>query len=109
MRVVNSLSDSCTGIGVIADFAAVVLIRHGLHVWHDNTHRKIELLYSLQEVSGICKTRNQLNAWCEIVWDHQSTKSVKASSGRPSWPLNPIQKLWRAICAATRACNPLRS
>ena len=59
MRVVNSLSDSCTGIGVVADFAAVVLIRHGLHVWHDNTHRKIELLHSLQEVSGICKIRNQ--------------------------------------------------
>jgi hypothetical protein len=59
-KAVNSLSDNYTGIGVVAGFAAVVLIREGPHVWESATHWKIELLHILQEVSGICKTRNQL-------------------------------------------------
>ena len=61
----NSLSDSCTGIGVVAGFAAVVLLREGPHVWESAAHWKIELLHILQEVSGICKTRNQLQGKVE--------------------------------------------
>ena len=50
-----------------------------------------------------------LNAWCEITCPHQSTKSVKASQGRPSGACSQIQQFWSAILAASRARNPLRS
>ena len=50
---------------------------------------------------------SHLNAWCEILCDYQSTKSVKANRGRPRCSCNHMQKLCKAIFAAKRACNPL--
>ena len=38
-NAVNSLSDSCTGIGVVAGFAAVVLLMEGPHVKNMDAHR----------------------------------------------------------------------
>jgi hypothetical protein len=43
MNAVNSGSDSCTGIGVVADFSAVVLIMEGPHVRNFDANRGIQL------------------------------------------------------------------
>jgi hypothetical protein len=59
-NAVNSLSDSCTGIGVVAGYAVVVLILQGPHMKQGDTHWRITLLHILQEVVSICKTRNHL-------------------------------------------------
>src|SRR5215211_7225527 len=61
INAVNSLSDSCTGIGVVAGFAAVMLITQGPHVKNIAARWGITLLHILQEVRSICKTRNHLN------------------------------------------------
>jgi hypothetical protein len=44
INAVNSLSDSCTGIGVVAGFSAVVLIMQGPHVRNVDANPRIELL-----------------------------------------------------------------
>src|SRR5919108_1077699 len=56
----NSGSDSWTGIGVVAGFCTVVLIRQWLHRRNGEVTWRSELLQRLQEVRGNCKTRNQL-------------------------------------------------
>src|SRR5215510_16418593 len=57
----NSGSESWTGIGVVAGFRAVVLIRQ----WPHRRNREVtwcsELLQILQKVRGNGKTRNHLN------------------------------------------------
>jgi hypothetical protein len=60
INAVNSGSESWTGIGVVAGFGAVVLIRQWPHVRNGDTHWEIKFLHILQEVRTICKTRNQL-------------------------------------------------
>jgi hypothetical protein len=60
-HAVNSVAESWTGIGVVAGFCAVVLIRQWPHVRNGQTHGKIELLHILHSLSGICKTRNQFS------------------------------------------------
>jgi hypothetical protein len=60
INAVNSCSDNCTGIGVVAGFTVVVLIREGPHVKHGYARWRIELHQRLQEVRGNCKTRNHL-------------------------------------------------
>src|SRR2546421_10887945 len=57
----NSGSESWTGIGVVAGFWAVVLIRQGPHGKKSHVHWRSGLLQRLQEVRSNCKTRNQLN------------------------------------------------
>jgi hypothetical protein len=56
----NSVAASWTGIGVVAGFAAVMLITQGPHMKHIAAYWRIKLLHILQEVGSICKTRNQL-------------------------------------------------
>jgi hypothetical protein len=58
---VNSVSESWTGIGVVACFCATVLMMQSPHAKHVDTHRRITLLQILQAVRSIRKTRNQLN------------------------------------------------
>src|SRR4029453_7671683 len=60
INVSNSGSESWTGIGVVAGFWAVVLIRQGPHGKQSNVHWRSGLLQRLQEVRSNCKTRNQL-------------------------------------------------
>jgi hypothetical protein len=60
INAVNSLSDSCTGVGVVAGFSAMVLIMEGPHVRNGEVNQRIKLLEILQEVRIIYKTRNQL-------------------------------------------------
>src|SRR5262249_34820322 len=59
--------------------------------------------------AGLPAAHAVLNAWCEILGDSQSTKSVKARRGRPRCSLNHMQKFCKAIFAAQRACHPLRA
>jgi hypothetical protein len=62
----NSGAESWTGIGVVAGFWAVGLIRQGPHGKKSNVHWRSGLLQRLQEVRSNCKTRNQLvmrRAW----------------------------------------------
>jgi hypothetical protein len=56
----NSGSESWTGIGVVADFGAVVLIMQWPHGQKSDVNLGSELLQILQEVRSNCKTRNQL-------------------------------------------------
>jgi hypothetical protein len=56
---VNSGSDNCTGMGVIAGFLAEVRLMSGPHVKDVDPHWKIRFLHILQEVRPVCKTRNQ--------------------------------------------------
>jgi hypothetical protein len=44
INAANSLSDSCTGIGVVAGFSAVVLIMEGPHVRNGDANQRIKLL-----------------------------------------------------------------
>ena len=60
INALNSVSESWTGIGVVAGFAAVMLITQGPHVKNIAAHWRIKLLHILQEVGSICKTRNHL-------------------------------------------------
>jgi hypothetical protein len=48
IHAVNSLSGSCTGIGVVTGFAAVVLSMEGPHMRHGEAHQRIKLLEILQ-------------------------------------------------------------
>jgi len=57
----NSGSESWTGIGVVAGFGAVVLIRQWPHGKKGDVRWRIRLLQTPQELSLIYKTRNQLN------------------------------------------------
>jgi hypothetical protein len=41
---VNSVSESCTGIDVVAGFAAVVLIMEGPHMRNGDANHRTELL-----------------------------------------------------------------
>src|SRR5215510_8787083 len=59
----NSGSESCTGIGVVTGFGAVVLMIEWPHMKQGDAHWKITLLHILQEVRTIYKTRNQLIGW----------------------------------------------
>jgi hypothetical protein len=60
INALNSVSESWTGIGVVAGFAAVVFIVEGPHVNKGDATQRIKLLEILQEVRAIYKTRNQL-------------------------------------------------
>src|SRR3989442_9572284 len=60
INAVNSGSESWTGIGVVAGCAVVMLLTQGPHVQDIATYWRIKLLYILQEVGSICKTRNHL-------------------------------------------------
>jgi hypothetical protein len=62
INAVNSFSDNCTGIGVVAGFGAVVLMRQWPHIKPGDASWKITLLHILQEVRSIYKTRGQLFA-----------------------------------------------
>lgn len=57
---VNSVSESWTGVGVVAGFTAVLRITQGPHLKDITAYWRIKFLHILQEVRGICKTRNQL-------------------------------------------------
>jgi hypothetical protein len=48
INAVNSDSESCTGIGVVTGFGAVVLILQWPHVRDDDANRKIQLIHILQ-------------------------------------------------------------
>jgi hypothetical protein len=48
INAVNSLSDSCTGIGVVAGFSAMILILEGPHVRNIDANQRIKLLQVLQ-------------------------------------------------------------
>ena len=56
----HSVSESWTGIGVVAGCAAVMLITPGPHVKDIAAHWRITVLHILQEGRGVCKTRNPL-------------------------------------------------
>jgi hypothetical protein len=56
----NSGAESWTGIGVVTDVGAVVLMIQWPHMKQGDTHSKSTLLHILQEVRTIYKTRNQL-------------------------------------------------
>jgi hypothetical protein len=56
---VNSGSESWTGIGVVADFGAVVLMVQWPHGMRNDVNWRSELLQRLQEVRSNCKTCNQ--------------------------------------------------
>ena len=76
INAVNSLSDSCTGIGVVAGFAVAVLIRQGPQVKQGDSRWRIKFLQILQEVRSSCKTRNQLdsNMHCSLTYtDSEAT------------------------------------
>ena len=60
INAVNSVSESWTGIGVVAGFTAGLLITQGPHLNDITAYWRIKFLHILQEVRGICKTRNQL-------------------------------------------------
>jgi hypothetical protein len=60
IHAVNSVSESWTGIGVVAGFAAVMLITQRPHVKNVVAHWGIKLLHILQELGSICKTRHHL-------------------------------------------------
>ncbi len=60
INVVNSLSESWTGIGVVAGGAVVVLIRQGPYGKQGDGRWRIELRQRLQEVRRNGKTRNHL-------------------------------------------------
>jgi hypothetical protein len=60
IHAVNSVSESWTGIGVVAGVAAVMLITQGPHVKNIAARWGITWLHILQEVRSICKTRNHL-------------------------------------------------
>jgi hypothetical protein len=60
IKAVNSGSDNCTGMGVVAGFSAIVLLMEGPHVRYFDVNQGIKLLEILQEVRTIYKTRNQL-------------------------------------------------
>jgi len=62
INAVNSVSESWTGISVVAGLAAVLLLTQGPHVKNMDAHRRINLPQILQEVRSICKTRNHLNS-----------------------------------------------
>jgi hypothetical protein len=62
INVSNSGSESWTGIGVVAGFGAVVLIKQWPHGKKSDVNWRNELLQILQEVRSNCKTRNQLCA-----------------------------------------------
>src|SRR5215813_5984735 len=57
----NSGSESWTGIGVVAGFGAVVLIRQGPHGKNRDVNLGSKLLQIIQWLRSNCKTRNQLN------------------------------------------------
>ena len=61
INVVNSLSESWTGIGVVAGGAVVVLIRQGPYGKQGDGRWRIELRQRLQEVRRNGKTRNHLD------------------------------------------------
>src|SRR5262249_16789020 len=48
-------------IGVVVGFCGGRLIRYRPHLQHGNGHWRIRLLQAPQELSPICKTRNQLS------------------------------------------------
>src|SRR5262245_3312352 len=56
----NSGAESWTGIGVVAGFGAVVLLRQGPHTRHVDASERIKLLQRLQEVRIFCTTRHPL-------------------------------------------------
>jgi hypothetical protein len=60
INALNSGSESWTGIGVVAGFAVVVLIRQGPHRKQSDMRWRIELPQILQEVGRNYKTRNHL-------------------------------------------------
>src|SRR5215472_13928452 len=57
----NSGSESWTGIGVVADCGAVVLIMQWPYGKNGDVTWRSELLQRLQKVRANCKTRNQLS------------------------------------------------
>jgi hypothetical protein len=67
----NSGSESWTGIGVVAGFGAVVLIRQWPHGKKGDVRWRIRLLQIPQELTLIDKTRNQFtwmqNRWWDMV------------------------------------------
>jgi hypothetical protein len=58
INAVNSLSESWTGIGVVAGFCTVVLIMQGPYGKKSDVNWGSGLLHILQEVRSNCKTRN---------------------------------------------------
>src|SRR6266568_7839917 len=60
INVVNSVSESWTGIGGGAGFCATVFIRRWPHMKHGDAYSRITLLQIVQEVRSTCKTRNHL-------------------------------------------------
>ena len=71
INALNSVSESWTGIGVVAGFAAVMLITQGPHLKDIAAYWRIKFLHILQEVRDICKTRNHLDRKRdEIPWQN---------------------------------------
>ena len=62
-NAVNSLSDMCTGIGVVAGFCTLMLIMSGPHMRNGAMNWRIKLLEILQRLRNVFKTRNQLQCW----------------------------------------------
>src|SRR4030095_4539801 len=58
--VVNSVSESWTGIGVVAGCAAIILLTQGPYGKDRAAHWSITFLHILQEGRGVCKTRHPL-------------------------------------------------
>jgi len=90
----NSGSESCTGIGVVAGFGAVVLImqwpqmRNGEVNWGDT------FLQILQEVRIIYKTRNQLGD----IHEHIDTiRSLAQQAGLSETCMDRIEQAERVV------------
>src|SRR3989475_8526831 len=89
INVVNSLSESWTGIGVVAGGAVVVLIRQGPHGKQGDTRWRIELRHRLQEVRRDCKTRNQLYLRRCISWSGEAHRAPYEQQAHGVWSGTP--------------------